>query len=100
MPHMSTAEIFRIPKHAAFTWQSNYENSRYRLIEATMMKTEKLLYSRKETAKLLGVCTLTLDRLVSRGELPARPIGRRVMFSPDALQQFVAGGRANGRKKN
>jgi len=86
---MSTAEIFRIPKHAAFTWQSNYENSRYRLIEATMMKTEKLLYSRAETARSLGVSLVQLWRLTDAGKLTPKHVGRRVLYPVNELHRFI-----------
>ena len=54
-----------------------------------MMNTEKLLYSRKEAAAALGVCVLTVDHLVQRGELTPRYIGSRVMFSTQELLRFA-----------
>jgi excisionase family DNA binding protein len=51
--------------------------------------TEKILYSRREAAAALGVCTLTIDHLVKRGELTPRKIGSRVMFSSAELLRFA-----------
>jgi excisionase family DNA binding protein len=51
--------------------------------------TEKILYSRREAAAALGVCTLTVDHLVQRGELTPRKIGSRVMFSSAELLRFA-----------
>jgi excisionase family DNA binding protein len=53
------------------------------------MKNDKLLYSRKEAAATLGVCTVTLDSLVRRGELKPTRIGDRVMFSRTELARFA-----------
>lgn len=53
------------------------------------MQTEKILYSRKEAAAALGVCTLTVDKLVQRGELKPRRVGDRVLFTITELQRFA-----------
>jgi excisionase family DNA binding protein len=53
------------------------------------MQTEKILYSRREAAQLLGICTLTVDKLVQRGELTPKRIGDRVMFSKKELARFA-----------
>ena len=53
------------------------------------MKNDKLLYSRKEAAAVLGVSTVTLWRIVQRGELHPRHIGDRVMFSRTELARFA-----------
>jgi hypothetical protein len=50
--------------------------------------TEKILYSRREAAAL-GVCTLTIDHLVQRGELTPRKIGSRVLFSSAELLRLA-----------
>lgn len=54
-----------------------------------MLTARKLLYSRKEAAALLGVCTLTVDHLVQRGELKPRYVGSRVMFASQELLRFA-----------
>jgi len=53
------------------------------------MKTDKLLYSRREAAAALGVSTVTLWRMVQRGELTPRHIGDRPMFSRSELTKFA-----------
>jgi len=53
------------------------------------MKTNKLLYSRREAAQLLGICLPSLDSLVKRGELKPRYVGCRVMFSSAELLRFA-----------
>lgn len=53
--------------------------------------TDKILYSRREAAAALGVCVLTVDKLVRCGELKPRRIGDRVMFTYEELQRFAAG---------
>jgi excisionase family DNA binding protein len=53
------------------------------------MNTDKLLYSRKEAAAALGVSTVTLWRMVQRGELKPRHIGDRPMFSRTELARFA-----------
>jgi hypothetical protein len=55
------------------------------------MKTEKLLYSRIEAAKVLGICPATLSKLVQSGELQPRYVGDRPMFSLSELQRFASG---------
>lgn len=54
-----------------------------------MTTNEKLLYSRAEAAKMLGVCPVTLWKLVKKGELNPRFIGDRPMFSRTELARFA-----------
>ena len=50
---------------------------------------ERLAYSRQETAKLLGVSPITIDRLAKRGLLrPSRAI-RRPLYSKAEIQRFL-----------
>jgi len=59
-------------------------------IDGTTAKTpEKAgeIMSRKETAKYLGICLTTLDRL----NIPRTRVGKRVMFTRDALNKWIAG---------
>lgn len=49
----------------------------------------KILYSRREAAQMLGVCTLTIDKLVQRGELQPKRVGDRPMFSRVELERFA-----------
>jgi excisionase family DNA binding protein len=52
-------------------------------------KTEKLLYSRAEAAQMLGVCSVTLWKLIQRGELTPKYVGDRPMFSRAELERFA-----------
>jgi len=45
------------------------------------------ILSRKATAKYLGICESTLDRLT----IPKTRIGRRVMYKRDVLKKWVDG---------
>ena len=49
----------------------------------------KFLLSRDEAAQCLDICTKTLDKLVSTGEIHARRIGGRILFSRAELQRFA-----------
>ena len=51
----------------------------------------KFLLSRDEAAQCLDICTKTLDKLVANGELHARRIGGRILFSRSELQRFAEG---------
>jgi excisionase family DNA binding protein len=48
-----------------------------------------ILVAKTEAAKLLGVCTRTIDNLVARKELPCRRIGRRTLIPYSALLAFA-----------
>lgn len=50
---------------------------------------EPLLLGRREAAEALGISLRLLDYLVSRGELPARRIGRRVCIPRSELEKFA-----------
>ena len=54
---------------------------------------QKLLLSRDEAAKCLGISTRALDTLVKSGEIRIRrvggPIRGRVLFSKSELQRFA-----------
>jgi len=52
---------------------------------------QPMLVSKKEAARLLGVCLRTVDCLIERGELRPKKIGRRVLLQYEDLQQFVEG---------
>ena len=51
--------------------------------------TEKLLYSRKEAAELLGVSLVTLWQLTRAGELTPRYVGNRPLYSRTTLAKFA-----------
>jgi excisionase family DNA binding protein len=53
---------------------------------------EQILLSRRDAAMALGVSLRTIDYLISRGELRARPIGRRKMVARVELERFARTG--------
>lgn len=53
------------------------------------METEKILINRKEAARLLSISLRSLDYLVLHKEIPARRIGRRVLITRRALEEFA-----------
>jgi excisionase family DNA binding protein len=50
---------------------------------------QPILVSKKEAARLLGVCLRTVDCLIERGDLRHKRIGRRVLLQYEELQKFV-----------
>ncbi|ADG66834.1 DNA binding domain protein, excisionase family [Planctopirus limnophila DSM 3776] len=52
---------------------------------------EPLACDRVQAARLLGLSLATLDRLVKRGEVPHRKIGRRVLFCRETLVKWLRG---------
>lgn len=50
---------------------------------------ESFLVSRKKGARSLGICLRTLEQLIRRGEIPVVRIGRRILLSPRALEEFA-----------
>jgi excisionase family DNA binding protein len=53
------------------------------------LAVEPLLIDVKTAAKLLNVCERTIRTLTKRGELPVVKILGRVLFSRDALTEFI-----------
>ncbi len=52
------------------------------------MSTDTTFLDREETAHELRVSITTVDRLIKAGRLRAGRIGRRVVVSPQAIDQF------------
>jgi len=50
---------------------------------------EALLLSKQETARMLGLSIRTLEHLLSRREIVARRIGRRVLISRSSVETFA-----------
>ena len=48
-----------------------------------------LLLSRPEAAREIGVSTVTLDKLIARGELEVARSGRRVLVTRSSLERWV-----------
>lgn len=54
---------------------------------------EKKLFTRQETAQILGIGLSTLDSLVSYSELPRTIIHKRVLVHCKDLENFIASSR-------
>ncbi len=52
----------------------------------------------KEAAELLNVNPKTVLRLIQRGQLPARKVGRVWRLSPRALEAWLAEGQAKAKQ--
>jgi excisionase family DNA binding protein len=63
-----------------------------------MMDTEsnRLTFDRKEAARKLGVSVVTVDRELAKKRLPHLRIGRRVLFTDEILQTYIAKNTKNG----
>ena len=59
---------------------------------STASPPEKLTYSIREAAKLLGIHQVTAYRMARRGELPSMRLGSRVVVPADALKEFIEAG--------
>lgn len=56
----------------------------------TLMPIPRLLLSRDEAAVAIGLSVRELDDLTSpRGPIRCVRVGRRVLYSPDALRQWI-----------
>jgi excisionase family DNA binding protein len=49
-----------------------------------------MVYSKQEAARILGIATITIDRNRRIGKLPYRKIGRRVVFTQEDIDKFLA----------
>ncbi len=54
-----------------------------------MLATEKVLYTKRETAQLLSISLRSVDYLIFAQELPVRRIGRRVLVHREAIERFA-----------
>ncbi len=55
-----------------------------------MQDVDSLTLSAAQAAKALGICRTTLHKLTVGGEIPHLRIGRRLLYRPEALRQWVA----------
>ena len=55
-----------------------------------MTISETSLFDRHEAARRLALSIPTLDRLVKNGRIPHFRVGRRVLFSQELLDDFLA----------
>lgn len=56
-----------------------------------MSEALKLLYTKKEAASSLGVCTRTVEHLISKGDLQTKRIGKKVLIPRAVLVKYAAG---------
>lgn len=57
----------------------------------TVLSERPWLVSRAETARLLGISIRTLEKMIARGEIPSRVLGRRRLVPRDFLERFAKG---------
>ena len=55
----------------------------------TITRSERLLVTSSQAAKLLSISERTLFSLAVSGEIPRIRIGRAVRYSPDDLQRWI-----------
>lgn len=56
------------------------------------MKLEKLLYSKEETAEIIGLSKHTVSRDVLLGRIAAKRYGRRVLIPRDEILRIASEG--------
>ncbi len=54
-----------------------------------MLQIDKLAYSPREVAKLLGLHYNTVYKIIRNGELPAKKAGARLIISRAALEKWL-----------
>jgi excisionase family DNA binding protein len=65
--------------------------------EVEIYDPDQLLFDKKvltslETAKFLKISPRTLSRMVKRGEVPFKRLGRQLRFSVDVLERWIKEG--------
>ncbi|HXH68738.1 MAG TPA: helix-turn-helix domain-containing protein [Pyrinomonadaceae bacterium] len=50
----------------------------------------KITFDRKEAAQKLGISVVTLDREMAKKRMPHFRIGRRVLFTQELLEKYIA----------
>ncbi len=59
---------------------------------ATKLNRDRLTWTVREAAEVLGVCENSLRERIRRGELPGVVrLGRRILISKSALMRFLCG---------
>ncbi len=53
------------------------------------MQTEQLIYRVPDVARLLGCSEAAARRMIERGEIPSRRLGRRVIIIPQELKDYL-----------
>ena len=52
-------------------------------------RSEPILVSKRDAARLLDLCVRTVEHLINRGELRAKRVGKRVLLLRDDLERFA-----------
>jgi len=52
--------------------------------------TEKRTWDYDECAKQVGISRRTLSRYVKEGKIPHIHVGKRILFRPEAIEQWLA----------
>ena len=53
------------------------------------MQTEQLIYRVPDVARLLGCSEAAARRMIERGDIPSRRLGRRVVVMPEELEAHL-----------
>lgn len=69
-----------------------------KLLEQMKPMLEEEAIDRIAAAKILGISVPTLDRLLSKNELPYRKVGGRVIFLKNELYAWLRGQRSDSPK--
>jgi excisionase family DNA binding protein len=56
------------------------------------MEVGKLLYSRKDAARLLSISLRSVDYMIAAGKLKTRKIGSRILIPASAIQRMAETG--------
>ena len=57
-------------------------------------------FTKKQAADMLGLSTVTIDRLRKSGELPYRRFGGQVRFTNNDIEIFISRSAAGGKDDN
>lgn len=63
--------------------------SKAEFIAILRSKYNKMLLTKKETAKELNISTMTIDRLRQSGQIKSKKVLGSIMFSLDEIARFV-----------
>lgn len=68
------------------------------ITDATRNPQERLLVDLRTAAGLLGLSPRTVWALTAEGDLPCARVGRRLLYSPEALRHWVHARQVLGHK--
>ena len=79
------------------TWKVSIMGNRKDNKKTNVKWPSALLIGIRQAAKLLGISERKLWERKNCGEIPCVRIGKRVLFSPDQLREWVASRKEGGR---